>query len=175
MAGPNEAIAQGSPPQQQPVAQQPPPQQQAAAEAPPGPSWARWLTIRFVGWPIGYAWALPNSILGLCFAPLAVLSGGGVRAERGAIEVYGGFAGFFLRKCCRGAGAMTLGHVILGQNRERLDHTRNHEHVHVSQYMRWGPFFLPLYGLSSFLCWRQGRDFYRENWFEIEAYGKYPC
>src|SRR5690242_17815565 len=110
MAAANEAIAQGPPPQQPP-----------AAEAPP--SWARWLATRCVGWPIGYTWALPNSVLGICFAPLALLTGGGVRAERGAIEVYGGFTGFFLRKFCRGAGAMTLGHVILGQNRERLDHT----------------------------------------------------
>jgi hypothetical protein len=131
--------------------------------------------LRFVLLPMGYTWALPNTVLGLCFAPLALLSGGGVRAQRGAIEVYGGLARFFLRKCCRGAGAMTLGHVILGQDRGMLDHTRNHEHVHVAQYMRWGPFFLPMYFLSSFWCWRKGKNPYLDNLFEVEAYGKFPC
>ena len=131
--------------------------------------------IRYVAYPLGYTWALPNTILGTCFVLPALLSGGGVRFERGAIEIYGGFAGWFLRKIARGAGAMTLGHVILGQDRGCLDHTRDHEHVHVGQYMRWGPFFLPMYALSSFLCWRRGLDPYRQNRFEIPAYERFPC
>ncbi|MBY0513705.1 MAG: hypothetical protein K2P78_07310 [Gemmataceae bacterium] len=129
---------------------------------------------RLVTVPAGYAWAFPNSVLGMLFVPLALLSGGGVRCERGAVEVYGGFARWFLRRVCRGACAMTLGHVILGQDRCALDLARNHEHVHVGQYCRWGPFFLPAYGLSSYLCWRAGKNPYRDNRFELEAYGKYP-
>jgi hypothetical protein len=125
--------------------------------------------------PLGYAWASPTTLLGLCCIPPVLLSGGRMRVERGAVELYGGFAAALLKTVCRGAWAMTLGHVILGQSRDLLDRCRNHEHVHVAQTMRWGPLFLPLYGLSSFLCWRTGRDFYRENWFEVEAYGKYPC
>lgn len=131
--------------------------------------------IHVVTYPLGYTWALPNTLIGVCFAPLAVLSGGGVRFERGAMEVHGGFARWFLRKLANGAGAMTLGHVILGQDRAMLDHTRNHEHVHVGQYMRWGPFFLPAYALSSFLCWRRGVCPYRQNRFEIPAYEQHPC
>lgn len=131
--------------------------------------------IRYVAYPLGYTWALPNTLIGVSFLPLTLLSGGGVRFERGAMELYGGFAKWFLCKIARGAGAMTLGHVILGQDRPCLDHTRDHEHVHVGQYMRWGPFFLPMYALSSYLCWRKGLCPYRQNRFEIPAYEQFPC
>jgi hypothetical protein len=130
---------------------------------------------RYIGYPFGYLWALPNTLLGVAFLPLTLLSGGRVRFQRGAMELYGGFAAWFLRKVCRGAGAMTLGHVILGRDRAMLDYTRDHEHVHVFQYMCWGPFFLPMYGLSSFLCWRKGLNPYLENRFEKVAYALHPC
>lgn len=65
---------------------------------------------------------------------------------------------------------MTLGHVILGVSFEALERVTNHERVHVRQYERWGPFFLPAYTISSYVAWRQGKDAYRENIFEIEAY-----
>jgi hypothetical protein len=118
-----------------------------------------------------YVWAFPNTLLGLCFIPLTLLSGGRVRGERGAIEVYGGFTRFFLSRCLFiGAAAMCLGHVILGRDRRCLDRSRNHEHVHVRQYERWGPFMLPAYFLSSFLAWRRGRHYYLDNRFEREAY-----
>ncbi len=123
---------------------------------------------------MGYSWALPNSSLGAMFAPIALISGGQIRFERGALEVHGGVAKWFLEKVCGGVCAMTLGHVILGVDRAALDHCRNHEHVHVEQYMRWGPFFLPMYGLSSWLCQRRGKNPYLDNYFEIEAYGKFP-
>jgi hypothetical protein len=119
-----------------------------------------------------YSWALPNTLLGLSFIPFTLISGGRVRVERGAIEVYGGFTRFFLSRCLLiGAAAMCLGHVILGRNRECLDRSRNHEHVHVRQYERWGPFMLPAYFLFSFLAWRRGDHYYLGNRFEREAYG----
>ena len=130
--------------------------------------------IRYTLYPLGYAWALPNTLLGACFVLPALVSGGGVRFERGALEIHGGFARWFLRKIARGASAMTLGHVILGQNRACLDFTRNHEHVHVGQYMRWGPFFLPAYALSSFLCWCRGENPYFDNRFEKPAFEQFP-
>jgi hypothetical protein len=123
--------------------------------------------------PLRYLWALPNTALGLCFVPFALLSGGRVRAERGVLEVHGGFARFFLRHCLFvKASALCLGHVIVGQDRDCLDHARDHEHVHVRQYERWGPFMLPAYFLFSFLAWRRGEDFYMGNRFEREAYGR---
>jgi hypothetical protein len=123
---------------------------------------------------IGYAWASPNTLLGLLFAPLALVSDGGFQFKRGAVEIHGGFAKWFLRKACGGVSAMTLGHVILGVDRAALDRCRDHEHIHVAQYMRWGFLFLPAYGLSSLLCLLRGKNPYLHNRFEIEAYDKFP-
>lgn len=67
---------------------------------------------------------------------------------------------------------MTLGHSILGQTVEDLDAARDHEHIHVRQYERWGPFFLPLYFLFWFSLWVQNKEAYRANPFEKEAYEK---
>lgn len=131
--------------------------------------------LHYAGYPLGYLWALPNTMLGVAMLPLVMLSGGKVRFCRGALELYGGFAAWFLRNIAGGAGAMTLGHVIVGRDRRMLDYTRDHEHVHVRQYMWWGPFFLPMYGLSSLLCWRKGLNPYLENRFEKVAYGLHPC
>jgi len=122
--------------------------------------------------PVAYLWALPNTSLGLLFVLPALLSGGRLRVERGALEIYGGVTRFFLRHCLWvKASAFCLGHVILGQDRECLDFSRDHEHVHVRQYERWGPFMIPAYILSSFLAWRRGKHFYFDNHFEREAYG----
>ena len=129
---------------------------------------------RFFGHSAGYLWALPNTVVGVMFLPLVLFSGGRVRLERGAMELYGGFVAWYLRKLCGGVGSMTLGHVILSRNRRMLDYTRDHEHVHIGQYMRWGPFFLPAYGLSSFLCWCRGLNPYLDNRFERDAYSKFP-
>ncbi len=118
-----------------------------------------------------YFWALPNTLFGLSFLLPTLLSGGGVRLERGVIEIHGGFTRFFLtRRLMVSAAAMCLGHVILGRDRACLDRSRDHEHVHVRQYERWGPFFLPAYVLSSIRAWRRGHHFYLDNAFEQEAY-----
>jgi hypothetical protein len=121
---------------------------------------------------LGYLWASPNTALGLCFLPLSYVSGGKARLVQGVIEIEGGFARWFLRNGLirMQASALTLGHVVLGQDRLCLDYTREHEHVHVRQYQRWGPFFLPAYFLSSFLAWRRGENPYLDNRFEKEAY-----
>jgi hypothetical protein len=65
---------------------------------------------------------------------------------------------------------MTLGHVVLGRTASALDVSREHELVHVRQYERWGPLFIPAYLLCSALIWFRGGDAYRDNPFEREAY-----
>lgn len=65
---------------------------------------------------------------------------------------------------------MTLGHTVLGQTEAGLDLVRDHEQVHVRQYERWGPLFIPAYLLSSAWLWWTGKDPYRANPFEVEAY-----
>jgi hypothetical protein len=93
----------------------------------------------------------------------------------GVLEVHGGLATFFLNRICSqwlsgGAAAMTLGHVVIGVDEIQLHRTRKHERVHVRQYELWGPLFLPAYGMASLLAWLRGKDAYRENRFEREAY-----
>ena len=127
-----------------------------------------------------YAWAFfPGTLIGLICVPLAAAGGGRARVVRGCVEVYGGAVTRFLNRGMpwlgvRGAAAMTLGHVILGADERCLDRSRDHEHVHVRQYERWGPLFLPAYFASSVFAWRRGLNPYLDNRFEREAYDRVP-
>jgi hypothetical protein len=124
-----------------------------------------------------YLWASPATLIGLFAVGIGCITGARIQIARGAIEVHGGLVTKFLRHGLPllGAGAaMTLGHVILGRDIECLDDCRNHEHVHVRQYERWGPFFLPAYILASLYLWVRGRDPYLDNPFEKEAYELEP-
>jgi hypothetical protein len=124
-----------------------------------------------------YLWALPTTCFGLVFFPLAVISGGGYQVVDGVLEIHGGFVEFFLRRCTLldgGASAMTLGHVVLGRDVVLLELTRPHERVHVRQCERWGPFFLPAYGVGCLIAFARGGRMYRDNPFEREAYDAAP-
>jgi hypothetical protein len=118
-----------------------------------------------------YAWAAPNSLIGLSAGALMLLLGARARATGGVLEISGGWLGRALASpyvACPYC-AITLGHVVLGISAEALDAARAHEFVHVRQYERWGPLFLPAYLASSawqLLC---GRRCYLDNWFEREA------
>jgi hypothetical protein len=85
------------------------------------------------------------------------------------LEFYGSLPQVILSRL-GGVIAMTLGHTILGQTAEGLDLVRDHEQVHVRQYEVWGPMFIPAYLASSAWLWWRGKDPYRDNPFEIEAY-----
>ena len=120
-----------------------------------------------------YAWTLPNTLLGLPIAALGLLPGGGVRRVDGVIEAHGPAISWLLRHCtplAKGASALALGHVVLGQDADSLDNSRTHERVHVRQYEQWGVAFLPAYGLASLVALLRGGDPYRDNRFELEAY-----
>ena len=124
---------------------------------------------------IRYIWALPNTLLGIVIGIFTLLTGGKMTLIRGAIEFHGGLGKFLLKHCTLlkgGAAAITIGHVIHGQDENCLHRVRDHEHVHVRQYERWGPFFIPAYLLASFYLYCKGRDGYFENPFEVEAYAK---
>lgn len=119
-------------------------------------------------------WASPYTLLGVLLGLLALVTGGGARTRRGAIEVHGGLVRWLLERMPidgGGAMAMTLGHTILGQTPAALDITREHEHVHVRQFERWGPLMGPAYlGCSVWLWLRRDPRPYRNNPFEVEAY-----
>jgi hypothetical protein len=119
-----------------------------------------------------YCWAFPVTCLGLAFIPLALVSGGAVSLLDGVLEVEGGLLNKLLSRISSrfSIDALTLGHVILGQNLESLSRCRDHERIHVRQYERWGPVFPFLYLLSSGWAWMRGRDPYAENRFEKEAF-----
>jgi hypothetical protein len=121
-----------------------------------------------------YLWTSPTTLIGLALSVLALLSGGRAKCVNGVLEVHGGFATFFLRRCTLlrgGASAMALGHVVLGRDTECLEWTRPHERVHVQQAERWGPLFIPAYLVSCIIAYAQGGNPYRDNSFEREAYG----
>jgi hypothetical protein len=117
-------------------------------------------------------WALPWTVLGLLLGGLAVLSGGKVQRVGRVIEFHGGWLNRTLRyvPIAGGAAAMTLGHVVIARTQGDLDDSRRHELVHVAQYERWGPFFVPAYFAASTWLWLRGRDAYLDNPFEEEAY-----
>ena len=119
-----------------------------------------------------YLWASPTSLLGLFFLHPTILTGGRARIVDGVLEIHGGIASFFLARCTLlpgGASAMTLGHVVLGRDDYSLDVTRPHERVHVQQCERWGPLFLPAYGIASLSALLRRKDPYLDNFFEQEA------
>jgi hypothetical protein len=98
--------------------------------------------------------------------------GGDSRIVSGLVEFHGGHAGRFFTALPAPFrfGAITLGHVILAVSLAELAALRDHEHVHVRQYEKWGGFFLPAYALSSLWQVLHGRCGYRENFFERHAY-----
>lgn len=119
-----------------------------------------------------YLWVSPATLVGLLLAALALLGGGRARRVQGVIEVGGGRLHRVVARLPEGLrfGAITLGHVIVGLDEAALARARSHEQVHVRQYERWGIFFFPAYLGSSLLQLARGRDPYRDNCFEVEAF-----
>lgn len=119
-----------------------------------------------------YIWVSPNSFIGLFVGMIGLLSGGKCQVRRGCLEFYGGLVTWTLQRINQnGVLAMTLGHTIVGQTADSLRIARDHEQVHVRQYERWGPLFIPMYLVFSLILWFQAnKDCYRDNPFEVEAY-----
>ncbi len=117
-------------------------------------------------------WASPWSMLGILIGTLGLVSGGGWQRRNRVLEFYGGWINPLLERVPinGGAHAMTLGHTVIGSTQRDLDRARPHELVHVAQYERWGPLFVPAYLISSLYLMVRGRDPYLDNPFEREAY-----
>jgi hypothetical protein len=118
-----------------------------------------------------YLWAGPATLIGLIVA-FALIRRGRIACVDGVIEAHSPLlarALASLTPLACGADAMTLGHVVLGQNARALEITREHERVHVRQYESWGPFFLPAYFLAGAYALATGRHPYFDNRFEREA------
>lgn len=119
-----------------------------------------------------YIWALPNSLLGLAFVPTVSRATGGLEVVDGVLEIHSPLICWVLRHCIPipgGACAITLGHVVLGRDRQALALSRTHERVHVRQYERWGPAFIPAYLVASAWGFVTGAGAYHGNPLEREA------
>lgn len=119
-----------------------------------------------------YIWALPNTLLGLLFVPLALFTKGRMDIVNGVLEIHGGIVSWILKSCMpvRGyVGALTIGHVILGYNRESLSAYRLHEHAHVRQYEMLGPAFIPVYIAAGIWALIRGNGMYEGNYLERKA------
>lgn len=114
-----------------------------------------------------YVWALPYTLVGI---GIGLLLGGRFQRIEGVIEIHGPLVAKILSRLYVPAMALTFGHVVFGQTADMLKTTRAHERVHVRQYERWGIIFVPLYLFLSCILYVRGRDAYRENPFEVEAY-----
>ena len=128
--------------------------------------------VKACGSFLRYCWVLPVSCIGFVLIPLVIASGGTARVAAGVVEAEGGILPWLLSHLRRHSSidAMTIGHVIIGQSRESLFRCRDHELVHVRQYERWGILFPLLYLLSSVAALVRGRDPYRDNRFEKDAF-----
>lgn len=117
-------------------------------------------------------WPLPVTLFGAACAAAARLFGAQVALRDGVLEASGGPLGAVLRRMYppMPVAAITLGHVVLAQDAITLATTRVHERVHVRQYERWGLLFPLVYLGASGVALLQGRDGYRGNIFEVEAY-----
>jgi len=127
---------------------------------------------RRIGVVLAILWAGPWTLFGLGIGGLALLSGGRVGRTGRVLEFCGGFAATYLRRfpLVRGASAVTFGHTVLARDRQALETTRTHELVHVRQYERWGPLFVPAYLFHWVRLRLTGKDPYRDNPFERQAF-----
>jgi hypothetical protein len=125
---------------------------------------------------VRYLWASPTTLVGLALA-LTALRRGRVLVVGGVLEVSGPLVRWVLTHLVPlrgGATAITLGHVVLGRDVRALDETRAHERVHVRQYERWGPLFVPAYLAAGAWAVMRGGHFYFDNVFEREALSAEP-
>ncbi len=118
------------------------------------------------------AWASPWTLVGICGGLLALATGGACRRRDGILEFSGGALRWLLERVPPRPIALTLGHCVWGRTTAALDAAHTHELVHVRQYERFGPLMVPAYFACSLWAWLCGRDPYRDNVFEQEAFRK---
>jgi hypothetical protein len=120
-----------------------------------------------------YLWASPASAVGVALGLVGIAAGGRMSVHTGVLEFEGPLLAWGLRHLTwldGGVEAITFGHVVLARDAWLLQATRRHERVHVRQYERWGRLFIPLYLGASVWALANGRDPYRDNPFEREAF-----
>ena len=106
-------------------------------------------------------WSAPGSLIGLMLAPFFRR-----RSFRRGVLLCEGAS--WPRRLGWRYRAITFGHVVLCVD-ELDDPTFEHELMHVRQYERWGPMFIPAYLVAALGARARGRHPYRDNRFERAA------
>jgi hypothetical protein len=117
-------------------------------------------------------WAGPATVCGLILASLALWRGR-IALVDGVLEAHGPAIAWVLSHVVPlrgGVAAITFGHVVIGRDAASLACSRAHERVHVRQYERWGPAFIPAYLIAGLSAAFRRRHPYFANPFEIEAF-----
>jgi hypothetical protein len=110
---------------------------------------------------LAMAWAAPGSLIGVLLSPLFRKR----FVTRGVLLCEGAA---WPRRLGWPYRAITFGHVVLAV--DELDSpTLEHELVHVRQFERWGPAFVPAYLAASLWARLRGGHPYRDNPFEQQA------
>lgn len=108
---------------------------------------------------LGFAWTLPNTLLGLVAGLLTFQS---PHVEGGALVFDRAPRGLTWLMLRLNRTAMTIGYVVVS-GRPLTPVLLAHEQHHIRQYRVWGPLFIPVYLL---LALRYG---YRRHPFEVAA------
>lgn len=110
-----------------------------------------------------YVWSLPNTLLGLVlfffiYRPKSLVWRRGVLegTSRGMIPWWTNVVG------------QTWGWLVIYRSKP-YSGLENHERQHVVQGMILGPLFLIIYPIASLIALLQGKNGYRDNWFEKNA------
>lgn len=117
-------------------------------------------------------WAGPWTLFGLAIGLVGLATGGHAQRSGRVLEFWGGFCDTFLRvfPLVAKASAVTFGHTVLARDLDAIERSREHERVHVRQYERWGPLFVPAYLFCSARLVLTGGSPYYDNPFEREAF-----
>lgn len=118
---------------------------------------SRWIRLLWAS-----PWSLLGAVVGLTFRSRRIVDG--VLVCEGAS---------WPRRLGWRYRAITFGHVVLCVD-DIDQETLGHELVHVAQYARWGPLFVPLYLAASARAKVKGGDPYRDNEFEVAARAHRP-
>lgn len=108
-----------------------------------------------------YLWAAPWTLLGLVLSPF-------FRRRRVVNGVLVCTGAQWPRRLGWRYNAITFGHVVLAVT-DTTPELLLHEMVHVRQYERWGPLFIPAYLAASVWARVRGGSAYTDNAFEVAA------
>jgi hypothetical protein len=131
--------------------------------------WIRWLWALPVSLPGLLIWCWVRVIHGQRDAQMSVYQHG--QACVPVWMAHGGSVAWWLKRYpFVRVDALCIGCVVLACDELTLQRCWAHEMVHVKQAMRWGLLFPLLYLGSSAWAVLHGRDAYRDNVFEQQAF-----